>query len=203
MFLPSIWASSSLPNTSVQDASALHLGCICTANIIVQNASALISGPRPRCQILSSGCFYLHFWAPSSLPNASVQDDSALYQSSILTANTSVQAASALNSGLYPHCQIPQFRMRLPSTWAPSTLPNTSVQDVSAFTSRLHPHCRICWPLIYRWCVLSDTTANLCIYAVESRRMKCNHCLYIAKGIECIFHLFKSSFVVMMYSYIH
>ena len=63
---------------------------------------------------LSSGCFCPHCWAPSSQPNTSVQD------------------ASALTAGLHPHCQIPQSRMLLPSIWAPSSLPNTLVQDTSA-----------------------------------------------------------------------
>ena len=139
-------------NTSVQDASALHLGSILFANTSVQDASAHHlrsiltakyfssgrfcppSGFHPHCQYLSPRCFYPPFWAPSSLPNTSVQDASVLHLGSILTAKY-------LSSG----CFYPHF-------WAPSSLPNTSVQDASALTYELHPHCRNhCCPLTYRW----------------------------------------------------
>ena len=79
---------------------------------------------------------------------------------SILTANNSVQDASALHLGSILTV-IPQFRMLLPSIWAPSSLSNTSVQDASALhlgsiltantsvqdasalTSGLHSRCQI------------------------------------------------------------
>ena len=79
---------------------------------------------------------------------------------SILTANNSVQDASALHLGSILNA-IPQFRMLLPSIRAPSSLSNTSVQDASALhlgsiltantsvqdasalTSGLHPRCQM------------------------------------------------------------
>ena len=160
MLLSSIWAPSSLPNTSVQDASAL------------------ISVLHPRCQIpqfrmlLTSllgsiltakyiRMLLLSIWAPSSLPNTSDQDASALHLGSILTAKYLIPGCFCPPSGLHHHCQIPQSRMLLlsllcsilaakylssvlPSIWAPSSLPKTSVPDASALTSLLHPHCRNC-----------------------------------------------------------
>ena len=114
--------TTTIPVRHHQDASALHLGSILT--VIPQFRMLLPS-----------------IWAPSSLSNTSVRDASALHLGSILTANTSVQDASALTSGLHPHCQIPQFRMLLssllgsiltakylspgyfcPHFWAPSSL---------------------------------------------------------------------------------
>ena len=186
-FCPHCWAPSSLPNTSVQDASALHLGSILTAIYLSSGCFCPSSGLHPHCQYLSPGCFcpqvwapsslkipqfrmllpsllgsiltakYLssglfcpHCWAPSSLPNTSVQDASALHLGSIITAKYLSSGCFCPPSGLHPHCQIPQFRMLLPSIWAPSSVLNTSVHDASA------------------------------------RRKKSNHCIYIAKDIECI-----------------
>ena len=181
-FCPHCWASSSLPNTSVQDASALttwlHPHCQ-----IPQFRMFLPSvlGSILTAKYLSSGCFCPHCWALSSLPNTSVLDASALHLGPILTAkylssgcfcphcrassslpNTSVQDASALTAWLHPYCQIPQFRMFLtsvlgsiliakylssgcfcPHCLASSSLPNTSVQDVSALSAGLHSHCQI------------------------------------------------------------
>ena len=187
-FCPHCWAPSSLLNIAVQDASVL------TAGLHPHCQISHTAGLHPHCQIpqfrmllpsllgsilatkyLSSGCFcspsWLHpdcqipqfrmlllsTWAPSSLPNTSVQDASALHLGPILTAKYLSSGCFCIPSGLHPHCQIPQFRMLLPSIWAPYSLPNTSVQDASA------------------------------------RRMKSNHCLYIAKDIECIVKfLFRS-----------
>ena len=100
---------------------------------------------------LSSGCVCPHCWAPSSLSNISVQDDSALtaglhphcqipqFRMLLPSLLSSILATKYLSSGcicsppgLHPHCQIPRFRMLLPSIWAPSSLPNISVQDASA-----------------------------------------------------------------------
>ena len=123
-FCPHFWAPSSLPNTSIQDASVLTSGLHphCQIPQFRMLLSSLL-GSILTAKYLSSGCFCPHFWAPSSLPNTSVQD------------------ASVLTSGLHPHCQIPQFRMLLssllgsiltakylssgcfcPHFWAPSSL---------------------------------------------------------------------------------
>ena len=161
-FCPHCLATSSLPNTSVQDASALHLGSILTAKYFSSGCFCPPSGLHPHCQIPHFRMLMPVIWAPSSLPNTSVQD------------------ASNLTGGLHPHCQIPQFRMLLPSLlgsiltakylssgcfcphcWATSSLPNTSVQDASVLylgsiltakyfssgcfcpPSGLHPHCQL------------------------------------------------------------
>ena len=168
-FCPHCWAPFSLPNTSVQDASALTarlhphcqipqfrmllpslLGSILTAKYLSSGCFCPPSGLHPHCQIPQFRMLLPSIWAPSSLSKSSVQNASALYLGSILTAEYLSLGGCCPPSGLHPHCQIPQFRMLLPSIWAPSSLPNTSVQDAST-----------------RW-------------------MKSNHCLYIAKDIECI-----------------
>ena len=180
MLLTSIWVPSSLPNTSVQDASALHLGSILTAKYLSSGCFCPLSGSHPHCQILQFRMLLPSIWAPSSLPNTSVHDASALTAGlhphcqipqlrmllpsligSILTTKYLSLGCFCPPSGLHPHCQIPRFRMLLPSIWVPSSLLNTSVQDASALhlgsiltakylisgclcpSSGLHPHCQI------------------------------------------------------------
>ena len=132
-FCPQVWAPSSLTNTSVQDTSALTAGLHphCQIPQFRMLLPSLL-GSILTAKYLSSGCFCPHCWAPSSLPNTSVQDASALYLGSILTAKYLSSGGCYRLSWLHPHCQIPQFRMLLPSIWAPSSLPNTSVHDASA-----------------------------------------------------------------------
>ena len=138
MLLPAIWAPSSLPNTSVKDASALHLGSILAAKYLSPGCFCPPSRLHPHCQIHQFRMLLPSIWAPSSLPKTSVQDASALHLGSILTANTSVQDASVLTSGLHPHCQIHQFRILLPSIL-------TANLSSGCFCppSGLHPHCQI------------------------------------------------------------
>ena len=113
MLLPSIWAPSSLPNNSVQDASALHLGSILTANYLSSGCFCPLSGSHPHCQIPQSRMLLPSIWAPSLLPSTSVQDASALYQGSILTAKYLSSGCFCPPSGLHPHCKILQFMMLL------------------------------------------------------------------------------------------
>ena len=143
-FCPHCWAPSSLPNTSVQDASVLTAGLHphCQLPQFRMLVPSLL-GSILTFEYLSSGCFCPHCWALSSLLDTSVQDASALHLGSILPAKYLSSGCFCPPSVLHPHCQIPQFRMRLPSIWAPSSLTNTTVQDASALTARLHPHCRI------------------------------------------------------------
>ena len=125
MLLPSIWVPSSLPNTSVQDASALHLGSILTAKYLSSGCFCPLSGSHPHYQILQFRMLLPSIWAPSSLPNTSVHD------------------ASALTGGLHPHCQIPQLRMLLPSLMG--SILTTKYLSLGCFCppSGLHPHCQI------------------------------------------------------------
>ena len=113
MLLSSIWALSSLPNTSVQDASALHLGYILTTKYFSSGCFCPLSGLHPHCQISQFRMLLPSIWAPSSLLNTSVQDASALYLGSILTAKYLSSGCFCPLSGLHPHCQIPQFMMLL------------------------------------------------------------------------------------------
>ena len=195
MLLPTIWAPSSLQYTSLQNASVLHLGSILTANTSVQDASALTAGLHPHCQIsqfglgsiltakyLSSGCFCPNCWAPSSLPNTSVQDTSAFHLGSILTAKYFSSGCFCPPSGLHPHYQIPQFRMLLPSILTAKYLSSGCFCPLSG----LHPHCqipqfRMLLPSIWAPSSLQITS----VHDASARRMKSNHCRYIAKDIEC------------------
>ena len=118
MLLLPILAPSSLPNTSVQDASALHLGPILTAKYLSSGCFCSPSGLHPHCQIPQFRMLLPSIWAPSSLPNTSVQDASALHLGSILTAKYFSSGCFCPPSRLHTHCQIPQFRMLLPSIWA-------------------------------------------------------------------------------------
>ena len=86
MLLP--WAPSSLPNTSVQAASVLTSGLHPHCQILqFRMLLSSLLGSILTAKYFSSGCFCPHVWAPSSLPNTSVQD------------------ASVLTSGLHPHCR--------------------------------------------------------------------------------------------------
>ena len=119
-FCPHCWVPSSLPNTSVQ---AL-LGSILAAKYLNSGCFCSPSWHHPHCQIPQFRMLLPSIWAPSSLPNTSVQDASALHLGSILTTKYLSSGCFYPLSGLHTHCQIPQFRMLLPSIWAPSSLPN-------------------------------------------------------------------------------
>ena len=76
--------------------------------------------------------------------NNSVQDASALHLGSILTANTSVQDASALHLGSILTAKYLSSGYFCPPSHLGSILTaNTSIEDASVLTSALHPRCQI------------------------------------------------------------
>ena len=126
-------------------------------------------------------------------------------------------SVSCLTVGLHPHCQIPQFRMLLPSMlgsiltakylssgcFCPLSGLHPHCQYLSSGCfcppSGLHPHCqipqfRMLLPSIWAQFSLPNTS----VHDASSRRMKSNHCLYIAKDTECIVKfLFRSDDVFL------
>ena len=199
-FCPHCLASSSLPNTSVQDVSALSaglhshcqipqfrmllpplLGSILTAKYLSSGCFCPPSWLNPNCQYLSSGCFCPHCWASSSLPNTSVQD------------------ASALSAWLHPYCQIPQFRMFLTSVLGSILTAKYLNSGCFCPPSGLHPHCQISQ---FRN-LLPSSLGSILTAKYLSSGCFCPYCWAPSILPKILSVLFSSCFVVMMYSYIH
>ena len=137
---------------------------------------------------------------------SSLQDAFDLHLGSVLTAKYLSSGCFCRPSGLHPRCQYRNQGCFCPHFWTPSLLPHTSSQDASALhlgsilTAKylslgcFFPHSwapsllqELLTTNLSMACILIRPQNSASTLGDESRRMKSNHCLYIAKDIECIF----------------